>query len=378
MDKGKHLKRAEIKNKIILELMESPLSLSELKYRLKSKHNVSRLDIHYHLYDTGHGLTLRKNGKVVIEDNGELKLNLGEGMAVVKIIEYLSRDPEHGQRVERFFNRAFLEAFLSPYGDYTFSEDYHSVTDHKEEEMEKPDILTAVRNYIEGWENPDAYNPELGNKRIREGLYFALLVRGDISTEFKTAYILKVMNIMKMAKALEKEDGDAFYNYELVRNPDPDLFLLADFNVYRMTNQTIKEFLLEAEPDLLLDFFDKVIKKSILNNESEYFTDEWVSSFTLKPLLELEDRVISSLLVQASTEINGIWNSTLKKWRETVMGMPPFDPGETYRELERKKKVKREKQLRQNDPVFKYWAKLPTYDQADKLILETMPFKKAE
>ena len=377
MDKGKHLKRAEIKNKIILELMESPLSLSELKYRLKNKYNVSRLDVHYHLYDANHGLTLRKNGKVVIEDNGELKLNLGESKAVVKIIDYLSKDPGYGKRVKRFFNRAFLEAFMSPYGDYTFSEDYHSVTDHMERD-EELNILVAVRNYVEGYENPDAYNPELGNKFIHEGLNFAYSVRGDTSIEFKTAYILKIMSIMRMAKALEKEDGDAFFNYELVRNPDPDLFLFADFNVYRMTNQTIKEFLLEAGPDLLLDFFNKVIKKSILNNESEYFTDEWVLPFTLKPLLELEDRVISSLLVQASSEINRIWNSTLKKWRETVMGLPPFDSGETYRELERKKKVEREKQLRQNDPVFKYWAKLATYDQADKLILEMIPSKKAE
>lgn len=374
MDKGKHLKRAEIKNKIILELMDSPLSLDELKYRLKSKYNVSRLDVHYHLYNSDHGLTLRKNGKVVIEDKGQLRLNLEEGNAIVKILEYLSKDPQHGKRVSRFINKAFLEAFLSPYGDYYFSEGYDKekkVEESSKGGKEKKSIETvvAMRNYIEGYTNYDAIDPTWGEYLISYGLYFALSVRNEDSTEFKVAYILKVMSIWRMAKALEKEGFEARWYHKLRNDPDPSLFSLTDFSVNRMTNQTIKEFLHEAESDLLSDFFNKVIRKAVIDNESEYFTNEWTSPFTLKPLLELKDTVVASLLVEALGEIVRIWNSTLKGWREAVMRMPPLDPKKVDRELERKKKIEKEKYLRRNDTIFKYWANLPTFDEFDKVIL---------
>lgn len=375
MDKGKHLKRAEIKNKIILELMDSTMSLNELKYRLKNKYNVSRLDVHYHLYNGDYGLTLRKNGKVVIENNRVLRLNVENGNAIVKMLEYLAKDPEQGERVMRFLNRAFLEAFLSPYGDFYFSEGYSKDGPSEEYQEgdggeEETDPIVATRNYVMGYWNVDAANPAFGKKLIKYGLFFARSIRNDISIDFKVAYILKVMSIWKMAKALESKAFDAHLNYRLAKDPDPDLFTLSNFSVNRMTNQTIRKFLRDAEPDLLLDFFDKVIKKSLQNDESEYFTGEWVSTFTLKPLLELKETVIEDLLIEALGEIVKIWDSTLKKRREIVMRMPPLDPRELDRELERKKRVEEEKQIRRNDPVFKYWSRLPTYDAIDKFALE--------
>jgi len=116
-----HEEWGKIKSMILLELMKGPETRSGLKLKineqLKKEGNlpISIKTIVRHLRDSDKkGLIDRK---IVRERKGLLELPLSNPEEIAKFIDELSKNKTIGLKVSYFVDRAFAEAFLSPFGD---------------------------------------------------------------------------------------------------------------------------------------------------------------------------------------------------------------------------------------------------------------------
>jgi len=116
-----HEEWGKIKSMILLELMKGPDTRSGLKLKLNEQLKregdlpISIKTIVRHLRDPNKKGLIDK--KIVRERKGLLELSLSNPEEIAKFIDELSKNKTMGPRVSYFIDRAFAEAFLSPFGD---------------------------------------------------------------------------------------------------------------------------------------------------------------------------------------------------------------------------------------------------------------------
>jgi len=116
-----HEEWGKIKSMILLELMKGPDTRSGLKLKINEQLKkegglpISIKTVVRHLRDPDKKGLIDK--KIVRERKGLLELPLNDPEEIAKFIDELSKNKTIGPRVSYFVDRAFAEAFLSPFGD---------------------------------------------------------------------------------------------------------------------------------------------------------------------------------------------------------------------------------------------------------------------
>ena len=260
MDKGNHLKRGATKSKIILELIESPLSFSDLKYQMKTKHHVSRFDVHYHLYDENHGLTKRKNANVITEKDGKLTVNLKSARSLSNVIGYLRNDPVAGSKIRYLFERAFLEAFLSNYGDRpSIGPELYQYLSKRSEKTNN--LLAAGPHYFEEMNIKIGKLEKMFGDDNEETLVdilvdFARRIRGDIDIPFMLSYVLNVIEVSKEAEMIELD-------WKNQNKTSLSERISIDFSMAGRSRKEIMIFLNNVSSQSFDLFVERVIKESL-------------------------------------------------------------------------------------------------------------------
>jgi len=182
----------ETRAKILLEIMKEPLSRTMLKERLN---DVSTKTIDYHIQRAEDSLL---NLKIVSEKNNRLTVILRDAESLAKISRVLSAHQEKGSVIENAINLAFIECFISPFGDYAeilriLNPDYLEAVNYTELYLSKRDFP--------GNNNDTNYDLQLDKDNISIILKLAQDIYGKLDLSFKVNYIITV--VANTRKAIE-------------------------------------------------------------------------------------------------------------------------------------------------------------------------------
>jgi len=276
-----HEEWGKIKSMILLELMKGPDTRSGLKLkineRLKKEGDlpISIKTIVRHLRDPDKRGLIDK--KIVRERKGLLELPLSNPEEIAKFIDELSKNKTIGPKVSYFVDRAFAEAFLSPYGDrfpnYFRIDKYMKraisllLKNYDLEEDKKENIIDFI--IIGRIQEANALQvslrgkmmvefPPMGatcNRNVEEEesevnemlrianeldmlstvMKLAEQMRGELTTSFKVSYILTVMDKMNLDLAIRKDLSTG------------SLINILDLAVFHMNNEEIIESKLKED-----------------------------------------------------------------------------------------------------------------------------------
>jgi len=327
--KGKHEQWGEIKSRILLELMKGSDTRSGLKLKLNEqfkKEGHKRITIKtivYHLRDP------KKNGLIdmgiVKEKNGLLHLSLTNPKKIATFIDELSKSKTVGPRVSYFIDRAFAEAFLSPFGD-RFINNFRisELTDKRiNDNLNSPELenMNQKRAFFAllqqrmdppgvpqfSIEHPNSLPSYVDRNEIKGNTKERIMgiankvnllsiiieaakeIRGEIDTLFKVYYTLNVLN---KANLIHKAQSDGSIR---------DLINILDLTMFHLPNWLIKESEIKDE---IIEEFKKLMFKAVKGRfyEDRSFNSKYAilglnkkSIFLSKKESTLSDEISSTL-----------------------------------------------------------------------------------
>ena len=292
--RGPHGTEDKFKAKILLLFIQEIPSSEEIKPPFTRTKLVqyfkNEKSIDYHLYDSRNGLV---TNRVLISTDGYLLLNLKDGSAVARMIKHLWNVPEIGPKIRYFFEKAFIEAFLSNYGDrFVIRLDLYQYLDKKNDRTrsllskeidrqlkKEPNHFEELNIKIGELErlfmqyepvNPD--NNDIQQKNVKQEELISALIdfvwtRRHLDIQFMLAYILNVIEISRTVQRIERNWQNISKLELFERN------MSGEFSLYHKSEKEIRKFLRKASPKALEIFMDGVIRKALKDSGDRYSSE---------------------------------------------------------------------------------------------------------
>ena len=267
------------------EEIKPPFTRTKLVQYFKNEKSID-----YHLYDSRNGLV---TNRVLISTDGYLSLNLKDGSAVARMIKHLWNVPEIGPKIRYFFEKAFIEAFLSNYGDrFVIRLDLYQYLEKKNDRTrsllskeidrqlkKEPNHFEELNIKIGELErlfmqyepvNPD--NNDIQQKNVKQEELISALIdfawtRRHLDIQFMLAYILNVIEISRTVQRIERNWQNISKLELFERN------MSGEFNLYHKSEKEIRKFLRKASPKALEIFMDGVIRKALKDSGDRYSSE---------------------------------------------------------------------------------------------------------
>ncbi len=267
------------------EEIKPPFTRTKLVQYFKNEKSID-----YHLYDSRNGLV---TNRVLISTDGYLSLNLKDGSAVARMIKHLWNVPEVGPKIRYFFEKAFIEAFLSNYGDrFVIRLDLYQYLDKKnnrtrsllskeiDRQLKKePNHFEELNIKIGELErlfmqyepvNPD--NNDIQQKNVKQEELISALIdfvwtRRHLDIQFMLAYILNVIEISRTVQRIERNWQNISKLELFERN------MSGEFSLHHKSEKEIRKFLGKASPKALEIFMDGVIRKALKDSGDKYSSE---------------------------------------------------------------------------------------------------------
>lgn len=267
------------------EEIKPPFTRTKLVQYFKNEKSID-----YHLYDSRNGLV---TNRVLISTDGYLSLNLKDGSAVARMIKHLWNVPEIGPKIKYFFEKAFIEAFLSNYGDrFVIRLDLYQYLEKKNDRTrsllskeidrqlkKEPNHFEELNIKIGELErlfmqyepvNPD--NNDIQQKNVKQEELISALIdfvwtRRHLDIQFMLAYILNVIEISRTVQRIERNWQNISKLELFERN------MSGEFNLYHKSEKEIRKFLRKASPKALEIFMDGVIRKALKDSGDRYSSE---------------------------------------------------------------------------------------------------------
>ena len=283
-----HEEWGKIKSMILLELMKGPDTRTGLKLKINEQLKkegglpISIKTIVRHLRDPNKkGLI---DEKIVRERKGLLELPLNDPEEIAKFIDELSKNKTIGPRVSYFVDRAFAEAFLSPFGDrFVNNFRIHELTDKRiNDNLNSPELenMNQKRAFFAllqqrmdppgvpqfSIEHPNSLPSYVDRNEIKGNTKERIMgiankvnllsiimeaakeIRGEIDTLFKVYYTLNVLN---KANLIYEAQSDGSIR---------DLINILDLTMFHLPNWLIKESKIRDET---IEKFKKLMFKAV-------------------------------------------------------------------------------------------------------------------
>ena len=262
--------------------IKPPFTRSKLVQYFKNEKNID-----YHLYGSKTGLIT--NGILTSKD-GYLSLNLKDGAAVARMIKHLWNVPEIVPNVRYFFEKAFIEAFLSNYGDrFVIRLDLYQYLDKKNDRTKSllsREIDRQLRREPNHFEELNIKIGELeklfmqyesvtldhtGEERKnekQEELISTLIdfawTRRYLDITFMLGYVLNVIEVSRTVEGIERNWGKISKIELFERN------MSGEFSLYHKSEKEIMAFLRKASPKAIEIFMNGVIRKAVTGSSDRY------------------------------------------------------------------------------------------------------------
>ena len=326
LNKKKTTKAIILRKLLTKELIEEGFyEKSDLEKDLRGIITKSQLEFHlYSRQEKEKGLITKG---LVRSDRGKLSLNLKSRNAIAEMIGYLGNEPEIGPNVRYFFEKAFIEAFLSNYGDrflirldlYQYLErgnvrtkslldrevdrEIRQESNHFEEmniklgeleklykqspidfktralesekitekmrDNDKLDFSSARKQVIEGLPTPHYEAREEDHEELITALIKFAWGRRNLTVQFMLDYILSVVEISREVEQIEK-------NWDRVNKADLyERYEFGDFALFNKNEKEIRASSRGSSPQALQIFINGVIRKAIkASTENERYSSE--------------------------------------------------------------------------------------------------------
>lgn len=280
LNKKKMAKAIILRKMLIKELIDGSFyEKSELEDDLKGIITKSQLE--FHLYSKKKNEEGLISKRIVSSNRGILRLDLKRGNAVAKMIGYLENEPKIGPRVRYFFEKAFIEAFLSNYGDrFWVRLDLYQYLERRSirtrellkngskyfEEMNIR-IGELERLFKEHGSLGITYAADRGKSQeelISILVNFVKTVKGDTDVPFLLGYILNVIEISRLAENTEGEWEKVNKSELFLRQENATKFLMSNKD-----KKEIRTFPSKASSASLEIFINKVLRKAIKGSPEE-------------------------------------------------------------------------------------------------------------
>jgi len=316
-----HEEWGKIKSMILLELMKGPNTRSGLKLKINEELKkegglpISIKTIVRHLRDPDKRGLIDK--KIVRERKGLLELPLSNPEEIAKFIDELSKNKTIGPKVSYFVDRAFAEAFLSPFGDRFSNQEriqkvigigIRNIYSNPELKQYKGDVRTILVpllhhrvdhpdvNLLTRIDPPGPLPFYIGDRELDEetrkkaielanksDLLSIIIraskeIRGEIDTFFKVCYILSVLDRVRLFREAKVDS--------LIRG----LVNVLDLTMFHVSNWEIEEINPISE---ILKEFKELLFKAI--NGSFYEDRSFNNKYAILGLNQEESIALSSI-----------------------------------------------------------------------------------